>query len=219
MNIQYFHTFQTESELFCSLFDDLATTFTAVSAEMPDLTAGLVAPDAILVDSHSSNTWHMPDDHGTRTTCRLLAFSREPARGPVELTQGRFDGRVFLDLSLPPWSVMRHVVDTVARCPRGPAETRQIGLPSTPTLDAIIRGDSVNKHILTLLAFGMSDKEISSSLCLSNQTIRNRMSRMLHDGQIGNRTALAVLFLESKRTAALVNSRAAPMSDPAAEHG
>lgn len=212
MNIHYFHTFQTESELICSLFKQSEATFTAVSAENSRRLEALPAPDVILVDGRSTDTWHMHHDQGSRTACRLIADLRVRPRSAVGLASGPFDGRVFLDLALPSWDVLSNIVDTVTRCARALPHTQQLEHVTTPALDAIIRGDSVDERILTLLAFGMSDKEISSSLCLSNQTIRNRMSRMLIYGQFRNRTALAVHFLECKRTQILGRASTAPMS-------
>jgi NarL family two-component system response regulator LiaR len=53
--------------------------------------------------------------------------------------------------------------------------------------------DSVDREILQLVARGLSDKEISSQVFMAHQTVRNRVSRLLQNFAVRNRTELAVL--------------------------
>jgi DNA-binding NarL/FixJ family response regulator len=57
----------------------------------------------------------------------------------------------------------------------------------------------MNIKILTLLAFGLSDRDIGSSLCLAPHTIRNRVSRMLQSSGFESRSALALYFIRVHR--------------------
>lgn len=54
--------------------------------------------------------------------------------------------------------------------------------------------DETDRRILSLIAEGKFDKEISDEVFLSLQTIRNRVSRMLAETGAKNRTHLAMLF-------------------------
>ena len=57
--------------------------------------------------------------------------------------------------------------------------------------------DAVDERIVNLVAEGLSDKQIGSAMGLSPQTIRNRVSRMLNDSGLRNRTELAVQFVRN----------------------
>ena len=54
--------------------------------------------------------------------------------------------------------------------------------------------DTVDMSILALLAIGARDEEISQSLHFSNQTIRNRVSKLLQVLDARNRTELALAW-------------------------
>ena len=56
--------------------------------------------------------------------------------------------------------------------------------------------DEVDLRILLQLAYGHSNKEISESVFLSLQTVRNRISRLMHVTKAQNRTQLALMFLQ-----------------------
>lgn len=60
--------------------------------------------------------------------------------------------------------------------------------------------DQVDHDIAAMISSGMSDKEIADALYLSLQTIRNRVSRLLHDSGARNRTHLAMVYLTSLET-------------------
>lgn len=54
--------------------------------------------------------------------------------------------------------------------------------------------DEIDLMILSMLANGSPDEEIAQRLHFSNQTIRNRVSSMLHTVKLQNRTELAVAW-------------------------
>ncbi len=53
-----------------------------------------------------------------------------------------------------------------------------------------------DRHILSLLATGKTDPEIATVMYLSTQTIRNRMSRLLGEFGLANRTQLALFVAQ-----------------------
>lgn len=219
LDILYFHRFQTEAELICGLLDHSGATVTAVSTEFPGRLSTTLAPDAVLVDPQSADAWGHLERLLSFSGCRLVADLHPPALDTDNTPRGRYDGRVFLDLSLPPWELMRRVVDAVARCHgNGTTDVRPTGRASPP-VERIARGNPTDERILALIAFGMSDKEIAGSLCLSPQTVRNRISRLLHEGSFNNRTALAVHFLRETRTDILDRISVPPGTTPGNAHG
>ena len=217
LDILYFHRFQTEAELICGVLNHTGGTVLAVSPERPNDLTSLVSPDVILVDRWSVPAWKTLEHEAP--CCRLLADLCPPVLDSDSSPRGHFDGRIFVDLSMPPWELLRRVMDAVERCTGDRGAVRPFGRPDAPPPERIIRGNPVNERILTLIAFGMSDKEISSSLCVSSQTIRNRISRMLHDGAFNNRTALAVHFLQNARTEVLGREGNPTPSFPADRNG
>lgn len=54
-------------------------------------------------------------------------------------------------------------------------------------------------EIITLVAEGLSNKEIASSLCLSEGTIRNYLSAILEKLKLRDRTQLAVFYYKHKQ--------------------
>jgi len=92
---------------------------------------------------------------------------------------------------------LRSMRSLTAVAPSGSVET---------ILDKITDNDDL--MIVTMVAFGLTDKEISQWVFLSSQTIRDRISRVLEDLGLRNRTQLAVQYLLS------VNSKAALASRP-----
>jgi DNA-binding NarL/FixJ family response regulator len=57
--------------------------------------------------------------------------------------------------------------------------------------------DAVDERIVNLVAEGLSDKQIGTAIGFSAQTVRNRISRMLNDSGLRNRTELAVQFVRN----------------------
>lgn len=51
-----------------------------------------------------------------------------------------------------------------------------------------------DQRLVSLIAQGLPDRQIAAEMHLSLQTIRNRVSRLLHTFEIANRTQLALIF-------------------------
>lgn len=211
MRIVFFHTFQTEAELLCSILGSSGNNVGAVSAETLGSSIGPGADvRAVLVDRQSLGTWADFDRLFPPSALRLLAELEEPAWADV--LPALIDGRVHLDLSLPSWDVTSRVMDAVARCKKVDDDmVTGAGAEARHLLD-LADIDEVNVRILTLVAFGLSDKEISTAMCLSGQTIRNRVSQMLLDGSFRNRTTLAFHFLQTVRTDVFRRTHVTPIT-------
>ena len=64
----------------------------------------------------------------------------------------------------------------------------------TRNFDALSASD---QRLIGLIAQGLPDRQIAAEMHLSLQTIRNRVSRLLHTFQLSNRTQLAVLVAQT----------------------
>jgi DNA-binding NarL/FixJ family response regulator len=64
----------------------------------------------------------------------------------------------------------------------------------TQSFDALSASD---QRLIDLIAQGLPDRQIAAEMHLSLQTIRNRVSRLLHTFQLSNRTQLAVLVAQT----------------------
>jgi DNA-binding NarL/FixJ family response regulator len=64
----------------------------------------------------------------------------------------------------------------------------------TRSFDALSASD---QRLIELIAQGLPDRQIAAEMHLSLQTIRNRVSRLLHTFQLSNRTQLAVLVAQT----------------------
>jgi two-component system response regulator DevR len=51
-----------------------------------------------------------------------------------------------------------------------------------------------DQRLVSMIAQGLPDRQIAAEMHLSLQTIRNRVSRLLHTFEIANRTQLALIF-------------------------
>jgi DNA-binding CsgD family transcriptional regulator len=100
-----------------------------------------------------------------------------------------------INLGASPSSISRHLLTVVDTCPQHPPESafseRRDKVASSIAVDRL---DAVDLSILSLLAIGARDEEIAQSLHFSNQTIRNRVSIMLHVLDSKNRTELALAW-------------------------
>jgi DNA-binding NarL/FixJ family response regulator len=55
--------------------------------------------------------------------------------------------------------------------------------------------DDMDRQIVSLIGLGYSDQQIANAVYLSCQSVRNRISRILRDSKLQNRTQLAVSYL------------------------
>jgi DNA-binding CsgD family transcriptional regulator len=90
-------------------------------------------------------------------------------------------------------------LERIVSAPSGGATEPDLIDVYTSVIDSriIATMDAVDERIVNLVAEGLSDKQIGSALGLSPQTIRNRVSRMLNDSGLRNRTELAVQFVRN----------------------
>jgi len=90
-------------------------------------------------------------------------------------------------------------LERIVSAPTGDAAEPDLIDVYTSVIDSrvIATMDAVDERIVNLVAEGLSDKQIGSAIGLSPQTIRNRMSRMLSDSGLRNRTELAVQFVRN----------------------
>jgi DNA-binding NarL/FixJ family response regulator len=90
-------------------------------------------------------------------------------------------------------------LERIVSAPTGDAAEPDLIDVYTSVIDSrvIATMDAVDERIVNLVAEGLSDKQIGSAIGLSPQTIRNRVSRMLNDSGLRNRTELAVQFVRN----------------------
>ena len=58
--------------------------------------------------------------------------------------------------------------------------------------------DALDREIVAMVAVGQSNQEIAECIHLSYQTVRNRISRILDDSGVRNRTQLASIYLRQQ---------------------
>jgi DNA-binding CsgD family transcriptional regulator len=204
LNVTYFHTFQDEAHLMCELFGSAADVrFTAMSSEPSSRATHIDDPgDAWIVEISSLRDWQdsIPALFDTRSTPVIVAthdadWSDSKARGL------NVDGWIHIDLTLSAFQLSRVILAAVTST----AVSSSHGSPPKNTYSAdaclsdITRNNATNLRILNLIAHGLSDKDISTSMCLSTHTVRNRISRMLQNGGFENRTSLALFFSHNTR--------------------
>ena len=204
LRVFYFHTFQDSSQLLCDL---VATSnrlqvmaMSTESAEYVELRENV--PDAWIVDATSLASWRERRDFDTisRMVPVIVAIKNVPKPDDWVRTLS-VDNWICLDLSLTDAQLAESIFDVVSASSRVTPST--VHSPTVHVADVTVlsltREDKVNTRILNLISHGLSDKDIASSMCLSAHTVRNRISRMLQDSGVENRTSLALLFSQSNR--------------------
>ncbi|MEY2627639.1 MAG: hypothetical protein RJB08_1398 [Actinomycetota bacterium] len=77
-------------------------------------------------------------------------------------------------------------------------DSRSIRDSETPKSFGLIHiRDDVDRRIVELIAEGHGDREICDAVFLSHQTVRNRISRILFEADVRNRTHLATMYLRN----------------------
>lgn len=80
--------------------------------------------------------------------------------------------------------------------------------------------DITDDNIVRLISLGRTNKEIALELFLAHQTVRNRVSRILHVTGMLNRTQLAVTWLkETEVSEVLSTGERALAVEPTEQHG
>lgn len=77
---------------------------------------------------------------------------------------------------------------------RSHAIWKMLEYPIDLTKLELVMADDVDRQIVSLIAAGLSDREIAELVFLSCQTVRNRVSRLLDRCGARNRTQLALLY-------------------------
>jgi DNA-binding NarL/FixJ family response regulator len=144
---------------------------------------------------------------------RIVATVVDPGWHPQHVADLGFDGHINANLAEPPYKLARDFIETVrAATTRGtrPPLDRAM-LIDYPNLDTVTDGDDTNRKILALLAIGREDREIAGAVCLSRQTVRNRVSNMLGVSGMKNRTQLAVFYVHRMAQARSLAAPAPPI--------
>ncbi len=76
-----------------------------------------------------------------------------------------------------------------------------IDSPASPGLLFLATRDAVDRSIIALVALGMTDKQIATEVGFAPQTVRNRLSKVMVDAGLTNRTQLAHLWLREQSLA------------------
>ena len=128
---------------------------------------------------------------------RIIAAVIDPGWSRQYVHDLGFDGLIVANLASPPYQLVRDFTQIVETCTtRGTRAPLDRGmLVDYPDLDEVTHGDEINRQILALVAIGREDREIAGAVCLSWQTVRNRISTMLKVSGMSNRTQLAVFYV------------------------
>ena len=128
---------------------------------------------------------------------RFVASVDDPGWSAQFVHDLGFDGLIVIDVGTPAYQLVRklhHALETApTRGSRAPLDRAM--LIDHPTLDSVTGADEINRKILALLSIGRENREIAGAVCLSPQTVRNRVSAMLHTSGMANRTQLAVYYV------------------------
>lgn len=170
----------------------------AASEVSSSVDAELLSP-RLMADYLSSKAGQ--DKMRERTGRRVLLV---PERTPQSEAMARlygFDGVVEASGLDGPLEDFVAQLEGIVSAPSVDAETREPELIDvyTTVFDsrAIVTQDAVDERIVNLVAEGLSDKQIGAAIGFSAQTVRNRISRMLNDSGLRNRTELAVQFVRN----------------------
>lgn len=131
-------------------------------------------------------------DIRSRTKCVLMtsAQNTEFLRVAAELA---FDG--VIDVYLDPAVVhqqLRNIVMMGDNWP-GPVDN-----PASPDLLFLATRDALDRTIIAQVALGLTDRQIATETGLAPQTVRNRLSKIMGDAGLNNRTQLAHMWLREQ---------------------
>lgn len=76
-----------------------------------------------------------------------------------------------------------------------------IDSPASPGLLFLATRDAVDRSIIAHVALGLTDKQIATEIGFAPQTVRNRLSKIMVDAGLTNRTQLAHLWLREQSLA------------------
>jgi DNA-binding NarL/FixJ family response regulator len=161
-----------------------------------------VAADAEIVSSRLISQYLAarsanPEAHERRGRRVLLVAERTPRALALARLHGFDDVVDAKDLDAP----LDEFVERLEKVVTAPADGSAPELIDVYTLvdkaRTLATGDSIDERIVDFVAQGLADKQIAKAMGLSVQTIRNRVSRMLIDSGLRNRTELAVQYVRN----------------------
>ena len=114
----------------------------------------------------------------------------------VQALNGGFDDVVDIT-GIDPIGALREVV-AGRHSVRDHAEWRSLEHVLDTSSVEISYHDDLDREIVAMVAVGQSNHEIANCIHLSYQTVRNRISRILDDSGIRNRTQLASIYLRQQ---------------------
>jgi DNA-binding NarL/FixJ family response regulator len=116
----------------------------------------------------------------------------------VQAADGGFND--VIDLDQPVSQVVEHMRACIAgeRGLQHHPLWRDVDLIVDTHSTSITYHDDLDREIVAMVAIGQSNQEIADCVFLSNQTVRNRISRILEDSGIKNRTQLAAIYLRDQ---------------------
>lgn len=127
--------------------------------------------------------------------CRVL-FVTAHASDEVIFEASRIGAADLIDKAADPETIIERVRE-VASGRSFLGDTRLVGVAkrlSERGVLGLLSLSSMDRRIMTLLAEGLTDKQIADQVYLSPQTVRNRISRILTALDKDNRTQLALLM-------------------------
>ncbi len=128
-------------------------------------------------------------------SCRVL-FLTAFASDEVIFEASRIGAADLMDKGADPESIIERVRE-VAAGQTFLGDSRLVGVAkrlSERGVLGLLSLSSMDRRIMTLIAEGMTDKQIADHVYLSPQTVRNRISRILSSLDKENRTQLALLM-------------------------
>lgn len=114
----------------------------------------------------------------------------------VQAVNGGFDDVVDIT-GMDPVGSLREVAEGLHSV-RDHAEWRNLEFVLDTSTVEISYHDDLDREIVAMVAVGQSNHEIAECIHLSYQTVRNRISRILDDSGIRNRTQLASIYLRQQ---------------------
>lgn len=89
-----------------------------------------------------------------------------------------------------------------------------IDSPASPGLLFLATRDAVDRSIIAHVALGLTDKQIASEIGFAPQTVRNRLSKIMVDAGLTNRTQLAHLWLREQSLAIRTSQAESATGEP-----
>lgn len=167
-----------------------------------------VRPDVIVLDPFvfvmAVRLLQTMNVHGYGNIARVVGTSKVTDLIKVKARYKGFHDVV--DLSSSPDQVLDHVREINNGNYRLTRDRiwQSITKPNSRSDIRLAPSDSDDRDILDLVCIGLSDRDIATTIHMSHQTVRNRISKMLTRSGVTNRTQLAWLHQEEKRVDALL---------------